>query len=185
MTIKLDASLRRRKPEKRLERLTARPVDRLLSVSTLPIEAVAILADTNVYIAEAAGTLSDEAAAVLSRSLLFHCSVCLAEIAAGIGNADPSHPRWAESRDHYAGLMSGMPPARVLTPDDAIWLDAGILAGTLARTQNYQRHQRKEALNDALILLTAARNGLPVLTSDRTDFDLLQQLAPETTFYWY
>ena len=185
MSIDLDASLRRRKPEKRLKRLSLRPLEKLHGVAALPTEAVAILVDTNVYIAEASGTLSDEAAAVLGRSLLFHCSVCLAEIATGIGNANPSHSLWTVSRDHYAGLIGSMPTARILTPDDAIWVDAGILAGMLARTQGLQRHQRKEALNDALILLTAARHGLPVLTSDRDDFDLLQQLAPETTFYWY
>jgi hypothetical protein len=53
----------------------------------------------------------------------------------------------------------------------------------LARTQGFQPHQRKEMLNDALIFLTAARAGLPLLTSNRADFDLLQQLAPEGRFY--
>ena len=48
----------------------------------------------------------------------------------------------------------------MLTPDLEVWIEAGAIAGTLARTQNYQRHQRKECLNDALILLTAAKAGL-------------------------
>jgi predicted nucleic acid-binding protein len=52
----------------------------------------------------------------------------------------------------------------------------------LARTQGYQRHQRKERLNDALIYLTATKAGLPVLTSNRDEFDLIEQLAPQGRF---
>jgi hypothetical protein len=55
----------------------------------------------------------------------------------------------------------------------------------LARTQGFQRHQRKECLNDALIFLTAAKAGLPVLTADRDQFDLIQQLAPAGQFVHY
>lgn len=88
-------------------------------------------------------------------------------------------------RDHYEGLIEAVPSTRLLTPDRHIWNDAGMLAGILARTQGLQRHQRKEYLNDALILLTAAKAGLPVLTADRVGFDLLQQLAPEGRFVHY
>jgi hypothetical protein len=38
---------------------------------------------------------------------------------------------------------------------------------------------RMGSLNDALIYLTAARGGLAVLTANRDEFDLIQQLAPE------
>ncbi|MEL6062021.1 MULTISPECIES: hypothetical protein [unclassified Methylobacterium] len=38
---------------------------------------------------------------------------------------------------------------------------------------------------DALIFLTATRAGLPVLTANRDDFDLIQQLAPEGRFVLY
>jgi predicted nucleic acid-binding protein len=57
-----------------------------------------------------------------------------------------------------------------------------MVAGTLARTQRFQPHQRKECLNDALIYLTAARQGLPVVTADRVDFNIIQQIAPGGTF---
>jgi hypothetical protein len=43
-------------------------------------------------------------------------------------------------------------------------------------------HQRKECLNDALIYLTATEAEVPVLTADRNQFDLVQQLAPEGQF---
>jgi len=119
---------------------------------------------------------------LVDRRLLFHCSVCIGELSTGVANADPTHAGWKALRDHYAGLIASIPPTRLLTPAPDIWTEAGLVAGTLARTQNYQQHQRKEALNDALIFLTAAKAGLPVLTANRDEFDLIQQLAPQGRF---
>ena len=141
--------------------------------------------DTNVYIRSTAGTVSDAVAVLLDEGRLFHCSVCLAELMTGIANADPNHPRWRETRDLYRSLIGRFPQNRILTPDAQTWAEAGLVAGTLARTQNFQRHQRKECLNDALILLTAAKAGLPVLTADRDDFDLIQQLVPQGRFLYF
>jgi predicted nucleic acid-binding protein len=66
-----------------------------------------------------------------------------------------------------------------VTPDAQVWINACVIAGTLARTQRFQPYQRKECLNDALIFLTAAKAGGPVLTANRNEFDLIQQLAPK------
>jgi predicted nucleic acid-binding protein len=112
-------------------------------------------------------------------------SACLGEIAVGVGNADPARITWRAMRNHYAGLFDSIPENRILDPDAQIRLDAGLIAGTLARTQGFQRHQRKERLNDALILLTAARAGISVLTANRDEFDLIQQIAPEVRFVYY
>ena len=71
---------------------------------------------------------------------------------------------------------------RIVTPDDEGWLLAGLIAGTLARTQNFQPHQRKECMNDALIYLSATKLGLPVVTANRIEFDLIQQIAPGGAF---
>ncbi len=144
-----------------------------------------LVLDTNVYINDAAGRLPAQAAALLDRALLFHCSVCIAELATGVANGDPAHPRSKATRDHYAELAAAIPLSRLLTPDADVWADAGVIAGTLARTQAFQPYQRKECLNDALILLTAAKAGLPVLTANRDEFDLIQQVAPEVRFVHY
>jgi predicted nucleic acid-binding protein len=141
-----------------------------------------LLPDTNVYIRAAAGTLPALVQDLVERALLFHCSVCLGELATGIANANPSLPSWSALRDHYLELFDSIPSARLLNPDAQVWADAGVVAGVLARTQGFQRHQRKECLNDALIYLTAAKAGLPVLTADNDQFDLIQQLAPEGQF---
>lgn len=96
-----------------------------------------------------------------------------------------AHPRWAAMRDHYCELVASMPASRLLVPDGEIWAEAGFIAGTLSRTQGFQPHQRKECLADALIFLTAAKAGMPVLTANRQEFDLIQQLAPEGQFIHY
>ena len=75
-----------------------------------------------------------------------------------------------------------MPDTNVYIGAAAGTLPAVVQTLTLARTQNFQDHQRKKCLNDALIYLTAAKMGLPVLTANRDEFDLIQQLAPEGQF---
>ena len=141
--------------------------------------------DTNVYINIAAGRAGEAVRDAVDRAILFHCSVALAELATGVANADPSRPKWPQMRDHYVALFAAIPGSRLLTPGPDTWVDAGIIAGMLARTQGFQSHQRKECLNDTLILLTAAKAGLAVLTADRGDFDLIQQIAPEGRFIYY
>ena len=141
-----------------------------------------LLLDTNIYIARAAGRLAAPLRQLIDQALLFHCAVALGELATGVANANPAHPRWRALRAHYVELLAAIPQTRLLTPDSQIWTDAGVVAGTLARTQGFQPHQRKECLNDALIFLTAAKAGVPVLTGDRDDFDLIQQLVPEGRF---
>jgi predicted nucleic acid-binding protein len=183
LNIDLRDVLRRRKPERRRAQLTPRPRGELIRALDLASSGRALLVpDTNVYIRAAAGTLPPEARTLIERALLFHCSVCLGELATGVANADPSLAVWSAIRDHYVELLDRVPSTRLLNPDAQAWTDAGVVAGTLARTQGFQKHQRKECLNDALIYLTAAKAGLPVLTADRDGFDLIQQLAPEGSF---
>lgn len=183
LTIDFPAGLRRIKPEKQRATLGSRQPQELVAATDFAGEGrAAIVLDTNVYIGFAAGTLPAAAAELVDRGLLFHCSVCVAELATGVANADPSHAAWGKLRDHYAALFATFLPTRLLTPDSQICAEAGLIAGTLARTQNFQRHQRKECLADALIFLTAAKAGLPVLTANRNEFDLIQQLAPHGRF---
>lgn len=143
-----------------------------------------LLLDTNVYINRAGGRLAPDVRAAIDQALLFHSSVALAELAVGVANADPARPGWAETQNHYAELFADIPASRLITPDAQVWTDAGVIAGTLARTQRFQPSQRKECLNDALIFLSAAKVGVPVLTANRDEFDLIQQLAPEGQFIY-
>jgi predicted nucleic acid-binding protein len=182
LSIDLKSTLRRRKPAKRTSQLVPRPREALVDLTALPSGPLFLLLDTNVYINRAAGRLAPHVRDGVDQALLFHCSVALAELALGVANADPSRAGWTAMQDHYAELFASIPASRLVTPDAQIWTDAGVIAGTLTRTQGFQPHQRKECLNDALIFLTAAKAGIPVLTANRDEFDLIQQLAPEGQF---
>jgi len=138
----------------------------------------ALVPDTNIYILNSADRLEPRVVALLDGSLQFHCSVCLAELAVGVANYSPEAEDWPKVRDLYADLFATVPSHRILVPDDETWTAAGVVAGTLARTQGFQPHQREQCLNDALIYLTAAKAGIPLLTANRVEFDLIEQLAP-------
>ena len=157
----------------------------MLAASAFPTGRVSLVPDTNVYIRAAAGTLPAPVANLLDRSLQFHCSVCLAELAVGVAAYSPEAAGWPAVRDHYAALFAVIPDRRVLVPDAQVWTHAALGAGTLARTQRFDRSSRKSCLNDALILLAAAKAGVPVLTADGEDFDLVQQVAGGGVFLRY
>jgi hypothetical protein len=84
LTISLRDSLRRRKPEKRRGPLEPRGRAGLVAAEDLRLTGrPTIVPDANVYIMEAEGTLPIAAAFLAERALLFHCSVCLGELASG------------------------------------------------------------------------------------------------------
>ncbi|MEA3039290.1 MAG: hypothetical protein QOE79_1803 [Sphingomonadales bacterium] len=186
MTIDPTALARRIKPEKRLTQLSTRSPDALVSAAAVAGTGRArLLLDTCVYIHEAGAKLPADAQTLVDDCISFHSSVCVAELTTGIGNDDPKHPRWRAKRDHYFELIRTIPEHRLLLPDEEVWSEAGLIAGTLARLQGFQRHQRKECVNDALIYLSAAKAGLSVLTNNRDEFDLIQQLAGRGHFVYY
>jgi predicted nucleic acid-binding protein len=182
LSIDFSALLRRLKPEKQLAQLRHRPLSTLPAAQDVPPGRLTFVPDTNVYILDASGNLPPAAAMLVDNGVLVHCSVCLGELAVGVANYSPNAPDWRYVRDHYAALISAVPEHRLLEPDAEIWATAGLIAGTLARTQGFQPHNRKEVLNDALIYLTATKKGLPVLTANRNEFDLVQQLAAVGSF---
>jgi predicted nucleic acid-binding protein len=182
LRIDLKSALRKRKSVKRTSQLIPRPQSELVDLLALPGRPLMLMLDTNVYINRAAGRVAPHVRDAIDNALLFHCSVALAELAVGVANAVPTRPGWSDMCDHYAELFANIPTSRLLKPDEHVWIAAGVDAGTLARTQGFPSHQRKECLNDALIFLTAAKAGVPVLTANRVDFDLIQQIAPEGQF---
>ena len=185
MSLDLNDLVRRLKPDKHRTQLHPRRDETLRATDAIPLGRVRIVPDTNVYINDAADLLSADVEDLFDRSEKFHCSVCLAELTAGIGAFDPGSARWAAVNRHYTALFSAIPPHRVLVPDADIWAAAGMISGMLARTQGFDRSNRMRCLNDTLILLTAAKAGLPVLTADRDDFDLIQQTAGTGVFLYY
>jgi predicted nucleic acid-binding protein len=183
MSVDLAGLIRRHKPEQRLQALHYRKRVDLPAFSDLDVRSGAgLLLDTNIYIFAAAGTLAPRHKDKLERVPQHHCTVCLGEIAVGLANRDVTAATWPLERRYWENLFNRLPRTRTHTPDAETWSAAGVLAGILARLQGFQPYQRKDALNDALIFLTALKRGLPVLTDNRKDFDLLQQLVPRGRF---
>jgi predicted nucleic acid-binding protein len=98
---------------------------------------------------------------------------------------DPTHPDTASVIAQVAASIELRPEHRILTPDRDTWRESGILAGLLARLQRYSKTEQRKALNDALIFLTATKNGCVVLTRNVTDFDLLMQLDAKGQAVFY
>jgi len=185
LSIDLPRTIRRIKPEKSVAPLHLRSsASRIYADRLAALGRASLLLDTCVYIDNAAGKLPPAAQALVDNAVQYHCAVCIGELTVGLGNLDPSSSGYRAARRHYVGLISAMPPHRILAPDDDVWSTAGLMAGTLARTQNYQPTQRKELLNDALIYLTGRKLGIPVLTQNN-DFDLLSQLHPSGIVIFY
>jgi hypothetical protein len=183
LTIDLKTIIRSRKPEKHRAQLTARSDTALIRASDIAGKGRQVFVpDTNIYIMNAAGTLPPAATVIVDQGLLFHCAVCLAELSVGVGNYAPEAAEWQTVADHYVDLFASIPANRLLVPDAQTWTDAGMVAGVLARSQHFQKQQLKALLNDALVYLCAAKRGIPVLTNNKADFDLLQQIAPGGSF---
>jgi predicted nucleic acid-binding protein len=144
-----------------------------------------LLLDTTVYIDALQGRLPDYAEIALRTGSLWHSTVTEAELAALAGLLNPAHPDTATVIAQVAKSIDLRPVHRVLVPDREAWREAGILAGTLARLQTFGKNERRRALNDALIFLSASKNGCVVLTRNISDFDLLMQLDPKGQAVFY
>lgn len=178
-------AIRRLKPEKRLAGLAYRDRSVLTFLTGWRPPFPNFLLDTTVYIDTLQNRLPDEAEVALRSSISWHSSVTEAELAAAVGQLDPADPRSANHIERITESIDRRTQHRILSPDREIWREAGILAGMLARLQNYEKDDRRKALNDALIFLTAVKHGCAVLTRNVKEFDLLLQLngTGQVVFY--
>ena len=58
-------------------------------------------------------------------------------------------------------------------PTAADWWQAGRLVRVIGDARGWDRGERRDFQNDALIGLTAVRHGATVVTANHTDFELL------------
>ena len=144
-----------------------------------------LLLDTTVYIDELQGKLPTEVARMLGAASLWHSTVTECELSALAGLLNPNNPDTQHTIDQVLASIGRRPDHRIVNPDREVWRDAGILAGLLARVQQYGKAEQRQALNDALIFLSAEKVGLTVLTRNLSDFDLLMQLAPYGKVLFY
>lgn len=178
-------SLRRLKPEKHLRQLTYRDRSQLQFLQDAKPPYPKLLLDTTVYIDGLQGTLPDKVEVALRAASLWHSTVTEAELSAAAGLLDPRHPDTERAVQKIAHSIEVRPPHRILNPQRDLWREGGILSGLLARLQKYGGKERRKALNDALIYLTAVRNGCAVLTRNLLDFDLIMQLDSRGQTFFY
>ena len=186
MSSEFQDTLRRLKPDKHRAQLRPRAESELEFIETTSHRPAKLLYDTTVYIDILKGRFPQQGEAMLRATEAWHSPVTEAELAATCGLLDPAHSQTPGIIEQIAAVIDRRPSYRTITPDPEIWREAGVLSGTLARTQGYGREQqRRRVLNDALLFATARKYGCAVLSRNVRDFDLLQQLDPSGKVMFY
>ena len=145
-----------------------------------------VMLDTTVYIHVAQGKAPRGILATLaSPGPHLHASVCLAEIAVGLGCLDPDDERTSARVAYLSELLREVPAHRVHSPSADDWIGAGVLAGMAARLLAAAERDRQRLLNDCLLLFTALREGATILTANLRDFDLLTRLMDGAKVAFY
>jgi predicted nucleic acid-binding protein len=172
------APFRRIDPARHTATLAYRTRDQLpFDVDAVPREAILML-DTTVYIDAQKTKLPPELAARKAGQETLHSAVALGEIAASIGLLDPAHAGTPTVVEVLLETLDKADPQRTVAPSSAAWLEASILSGVLARTQQLGKDARRKLLNDALVFLSARETGAVLVSRNVKDVDLLLQLRP-------
>jgi predicted nucleic acid-binding protein len=144
-----------------------------------------LLLDTTVYIDELQGRLPLDVEISLRATNVWHSTVTECELSALAGLLAPDHPDSARAIEQVTKTIERRPSHRIVNPDRETWREAGVIAGLLARLQQYGKAEQRRVLNDALIFLSATKAGLAVLTRNVSDYDLLMQLVPQGKAIFY
>jgi len=144
-----------------------------------------VLLDTTVYIDKLQGKFPPSIDVLLDATSIWHSTVTECELTVLVGLLDPNHPDSARAIQELIGSIESRVTHRIVNPDEDVWREAGMLAGLVARLQQYGKAEQRRVLNDALIFLSAAKFGLAVLTRNVADYDFLMQLAPHGNAVFY
>ncbi|HXR17231.1 MAG TPA: type II toxin-antitoxin system VapC family toxin [Terriglobales bacterium] len=133
------------------------------------------LFDSSVYIS--ALRRGDDAVLTLRRfaatAPLWLSAVVLEELYAGAGD---------RNRQVVERLERDFDRARrILVPNLSDWTRAGTVLARLAAKYDYERIGQGRLTNDALIAISAGRQGITVITANERDF---RRLAEFRTFQW-
>ena len=131
--------------------------------------------DTDVYIDHWQGAPDIEAALTRIRRafVVRHSSVVLSELRRGA--------RTSDARRHVSSLYRLAAVRWAPTAED--WWAAGDLVRTIGDAENWEVAKRREFQNDALIALTARRQGATIVTRNRRDFLRLERKCAVKVFY--
>jgi predicted nucleic acid-binding protein len=182
---RIDEALARHDPTAWLSQLSYRDRNRLPFDSSAVPPGLPVILDTTVYIDALKGKLPRQIAQLLADRAVLHSATACAELALSLGHLDPSHPDTWRHASPLLQTLQRMPPERVVAPSADAWIEAALIAGTLARTQGYPKEVRRRLLYDAILLLTAREAGAVLATRNVKDMDLLLQLRPEAKAVFY
>jgi predicted nucleic acid-binding protein len=146
-----------------------------------------LLIDTTVYVDVLQGRIPAAACDLLRYRTIFHSAVCLAELTHAFGRLDPRHRSTKAALKAIAGTIEDIPRHRLFAPDIDTWGKAGMLAGKALRLGGIAPGQgeARKLLNDSLIYLQARMVGAAILTRNRRDFELLEQLVSSGVMIFY
>ena len=134
-----------------------------------------VLLDSSVYIA--ALRAGDDAVLMMRRlapeAPVWLSAVVLEELYAGVTGQGR---RVVERLERDFGRAQ-----RILVPNLSDWAQAGKVLARLAAEYGYEQIGRARLTNDALIAMSAARQGITVLTANERDFARLARFRP---FSW-
>jgi predicted nucleic acid-binding protein len=121
-----------------------------------------IVFDTSVFIAHLRTGKHKERFRTLT-GLVRNSSVVLAELLRGATKADEINFVVELAKNHP-----------IFTPSENNWLDSGRILSAVNKQKGFSPDKLRDLHFDALIALTARSHGATVITSDRTDFELIR-----------
>ena len=135
----------------------------------------AVLFDASVYISSLrrAGGAALALRRLAADSPLWLSSVVLEELYAG---ANPRDIQVIERLERDFDRAK-----RILVPNLSDWTQAGRVLARLADKYDYEQVGKGRLTNAALIAMSAARQGITVITANRRDFSRLAEFRP---FLW-
>jgi predicted nucleic acid-binding protein len=122
--------------------------------------------DTNVYVDHWEKGLHERAVETIHAAFVVrHAAVVLSELRRGARTQQAR--RTVESLHRIA--------SEVWEPSASDWWEAGKLVRDIGDQQDWDIRKRREFQNDALLALTVRRHGALLVTSNRSDFQLLER----------
>lgn len=183
---------RRHDPDAWTASLARRP-DSVLSFDPAAVPShLPVMLDTDFYIDRLKGKVPPDILGFIATRHVVHSAVAVQELTIAAGILDPAHPLTPTYRQPIFNLLDSIGSAGIVAPGPAAWVEAGMIAGILARTQHLNRSRkqlapeeaccqeglRRKLLNDALIFLSACEEGICLVSANVKDMEVLLRFRP-------
>ena len=170
------------------------PFDPAAVPSHLPV-----MLDTDFYIDRLQRKVPLDLLEFVAGRRVVHSAVAMQELTIAAGILDPAHPNTPGTRQSIINLLGVIDTSEVVSPGPVSWVEAGMVAGILARTQHLNRSKkelspdeaccqqglRRKLLNDALMFLSAYEKEVCLVSANVKDMDLLLRFRPEVHVLLY